>query len=57
MSNMEKTLLELKREMNEVMGQWDGDSPGRAEERVSTASDIVDRINEIEKLLSDLDEF
>lgn len=54
---MEKSLLELRREMQEIRGQWNGDNPGRAEDRASTAKDIVDRIDEIEKLLSDLDEF
>ncbi len=54
---MEKTLLELRREMEEIQGQWNGDNPGRAEDRASTAGDVVERINEIEKLLADLDEF
>lgn len=54
---MEKTLLELKREMEDIQGQWNGDDAGRAEDRAVTARDVVDRIDEIEKLLSDLDEF
>lgn len=57
MSNMEKSLLELRREMQEIRGQWNGDDPGRAEDRAMTATDIVERIGEIEKLLADLDEF
>jgi len=54
---MEKSLLELRREMQEIRGQWNGDDPGRAEDRAMTATDIVERIGEIEKLLADLDEF
>lgn len=54
---MEKTLLELKREMEDIQGQWNGDNHGRAEDRAHQAGDIIGNINEIEKLLSELDEF
>ena len=54
---MEKTLLELRREMEEIQGQWNGDNPGRAEDMAHQAGDIIGNINEIEKLLAELDEF
>lgn len=54
---MEKTLSELKKEMEEIQGQWNGDNPGRAEDRAHQAGDIIENINQIEKLLVELDDF
>ena len=48
------TLKELKTKMEEIQGSWNGDEPGRAEERADIAGDILRRIKSIEELLNEL---
>lgn len=54
---MEKTLFELKKEMEEIQGQWNGKESGRAEERADKASTVIERLKEVEELLLEIDEF
>lgn len=46
----------LKKQMEEIAGAWNGDEPGQQEDRAHQANDILEKIRELEQLLSDLDE-
>lgn len=51
---MNKTLKELKEEMVEIQGEWNGDEPGTQEDRANIASDVLESIKNIEELLEEL---
>jgi len=46
----------LKKQMEDIAGEWDGDESGLAEERAQTANDILEKIAEIEKLDAEINE-
>lgn len=50
---MEKELLELRNKMNEVAAAWNGDNAGKQEDRATVASDILQKIDELEELLEE----
>lgn len=43
---------ELRKEMEDIAGLWDGDNPGRAEDRAHLANDILDAIKQLETLVT-----
>ena len=45
-SNME-FLLALKKEMEEIQGNWDGDLPGYAEDQAHIAAEIEEKVDEL----------
>jgi hypothetical protein len=45
----------LKTKMEEISGDWNGDEPGLQEERAHIANDIIEKIEEIEELMKELD--
>jgi hypothetical protein len=52
-----ENLSQLEKEMCEIASSWNGKDSGRAEDRANTASDIIEKIEEIRILLAELDEF
>jgi len=40
-------LLAIKKEMQEIQGNWDGDLPGYAEDQAHMASDIEEKVDEL----------
>lgn len=51
------SLIEIKKYAEEVAGQWNGDESGRAEERADIANDIIEKIDELNQLLAELEDF
>jgi hypothetical protein len=49
------TLDAIKKEMDEVAGQWNGDESGKQEEDAQTAIEILEHVARIEELLEQLD--
>jgi len=49
-------LKETEYEMEEIAWSWNGDLPGRAEDRAHQANDTIEAINELRKLLEGFDE-
>lgn len=49
------SLEEIKKWANEIEGSWDGDLPGSAEERAGQASDILEKVAELEELIEGMD--
>jgi hypothetical protein len=45
------TLDFIKQHCENVQGEWDGDNPGLAEERAQTATEILEKVKEIEELM------
>lgn len=50
-------LEKLKHWAEGVAGQWDGDNPGLAEDRSHCASEIVEKVKELEVLLEEMTEY
>lgn len=44
----------VKKDMEDIQDQWDGDKPGRAEERAMFAKDIQEKAVELEALINQL---
>jgi hypothetical protein len=51
------SLAQIKKYAEEVAGQWNGDESGRQEEIAQIANDLLERVGEVEKLLSELEDF
>lgn len=49
------TLDYIKQEMDEVAGQWNGDDSGKLEEDAQIAKEVLEKVAEIEALLTELD--
>jgi uncharacterized protein YukE len=47
-------LLKLKKEMEEVSGNWNGDSPGYLEDQATIANDIIEKVDELMELINEL---
>lgn len=45
---------ELKKEMEEISGRWNGEDSGWKEEQAGIANDILEKIKEIEELIEAL---
>lgn len=54
---MDLDLKNISEYAEEVSGQWNGDNPGRGEDRAGIANDIIEKVAELRELLSALDEF
>ncbi len=52
----QSTLEQIKKEAEEIAGQWNGDESGSQEERSTTASDILEKVTELEELINYLNE-
>jgi hypothetical protein len=48
------TLGEIRKEAMEIVGQWNGEDLGLAEDRAEKAQDILEAIQNIEELISEL---
>lgn len=49
-------LKELARKAEEISGEWNGDLPGRDEDRAHCANDIIEKCKELEILLDEMQE-
>ena len=48
------TLKQIVEYCEKVEGEWNGDESGLAEDRANTASDIIEQVNSIKELLTEL---
>jgi hypothetical protein len=53
---MREQLRQVRTIMEEITGQWDGDLPGRREDRAHAALEVIEHLDAIEELLTELDE-
>ena len=49
------TLDQIKKWAEEIQGSWDGDLPGRAEDRAHQATDILEKVKELETLIANME--
>jgi hypothetical protein len=49
-------LKAMKRHMEDIAGQWNGDEPGRDEDRAHAASEAIACIESLEALLEELND-
>ena len=54
---MDLDLAHIKTYAEEIAGSWNGKESGRAEERADIANDMIDKVDELRKLLAELNEF
>jgi hypothetical protein len=47
-------LEKLKKQMQDIAGNWNGDEPGLQEENAKIALEVIEKIDEINKLIDDL---
>lgn len=52
---MNETLNQLRERVLEVAGQWNGEDAGRLETKAQIANEIVEKLNEVEKLINELE--
>ena len=50
--NFKDTLAKVRKDMEEIQGQWDGDESGVAEERAHAAGEVIEAID---SLLANID--
>ena len=48
------TLDAIKKEMDEVAGQWNGDEGGKLEEDAQVAKEALEKVEELENILKEL---
>jgi len=49
-----KTLNEIKKEAEDIMGQWNGDNAGVDEDNANIAGDILEAVKNLEELLAEI---
>jgi len=49
---MTKTLRQLRKDLEEIAGHWNGDNPGQQEDDARIAIEVIEKIKEINELLS-----
>lgn len=52
---MSSYLDKVKKDMEEIAGQWNGDESGAEEERADAAKEVIQNIDRIEQLFTELD--
>ena len=48
-------LNKIKKWAEEIAGEWNGDEPGRQEDRAHQATDILEKVAELEELIEGMD--
>lgn len=54
MTTIEEFFAQLKKDMEEIQGNWNGKDSGSGEERAGYASDAIENINELLEILKEL---
>jgi hypothetical protein len=54
--NVEDALTQLSTAAEQIAGQWNGDNPGRGEERAGVALEIIEKVKELRELMEYLEE-
>ena len=49
-----RTLSEIKEEMMDIQGKWNGDDAGVEEDNSNTAEDILEAVKNLEELLTEI---
>jgi len=49
-----RTLSEIKEEMMDIQGKWNGDDAGVDEDNSNTAEDILEAVKNLEELLTEI---
>lgn len=51
---MNQYLQDIIKEMEEIRGRWDGNEAGYLEEQANIATDIIEKIHELDELINEL---
>ena len=51
---MNQYLQDIIKEMEEIRGRWDGNEAGYMEEQANIATDIIEKIHELDELINEL---
>lgn len=54
MTTVEEFFSQLKKDMEEIQGNWNGEDSGSGEERAGYASDAIEKIEELLSILNEL---
>lgn len=52
--NMNQYLQDTIKEMEEIRGRWDGNEAGYLEEQANIATDIIEKVHELDELINEL---
>jgi hypothetical protein len=55
--DIKAALTQLKNEMEEIAGRWNGDNSGLAEDRAHCALEIIKQVEGLEKLLDEMNNY
>ena len=51
---MNQYLQDIIKEMEEIRGRWDGNEAGYMEEQANIATDIIEKVHELDELIKEL---
>lgn len=51
---MNQYLQDIIKEMKEIRGRWDGNEAGYMEEQANIATDIIEKVHELDELINEL---
>lgn len=51
------SLIEIKKYAEEIAGEWNGDESGIQEDKAHIAGEIIEKIDELNQLLAELEDF
>ena len=55
MSDYEKVMQFLRQRCKQVRGEWNGDEPGQQEDNAHAATELLELLDEVDKLVKELD--
>ena len=55
MSDYEKVIEHIRNRCNKIKGEWNGDEPGKQEYAAMAADELLEKIDEVDVLMKELD--
>ena len=55
MSDYEKVIEHIRNRCNEIKGEWNGDEPGKQEDSAMAADELLEKLEEVDQLMKELD--
>lgn len=55
MTDYQKVMLHLRTRCYETRAEWNGDEPGEKEDRANAATELLEQLDAVDKLVKELD--